>query len=133
MMIRNVVLIVCSFFSFCGLSAQNGQESIAYTRDSVRHVNRSCEYPGHMEGLMADVYKKLNLPKTVKKEELHGKVFLRLTIDTEGQPIEPTIVKGVRPDVDDAVVQMSKKLQRFEPATMDGKKVKTSILIPVSF
>lgn len=121
--------------SFCAvqINAQNGQESIAFTRDSVKHVNKSCCYPGRMEGLLVDVQKKLVVPRQVKKEELHGKVFLRLTIDAEGRPVEPKVVKGVRDDIDDAVVEMSRKLQRFEPATMDGKKVKTSILIPVTF
>ena len=86
-----------------------------------------------MDGLIADVQKKLVIPKSVKKDELHGKVFLRVTIDPLGQPINPTVVKGVRTDIDAAVVQMTKKLQRFEPAMMDGKRVTTSILIPVSF
>ena len=112
---------------------QNGQESIAYTPDSVKHISRSCEYPGKMDGLIADVQKNLVIPKAVKQDELHGKVFLRLTIDPLGLPAEATIVKGVRTDIDDAVVAMSRKLRRFEPAMMDGKKVSTSILIPVSF
>lgn len=113
--------------------AQNGQESIAYTPDSVKHTSRSCEYPGKMDGLIADVQKNLVIPSSVKQDDLHGKVFLRLTIDPLGLPADATIVKGVRTDIDAAVVAMSRKLRRFEPAMMDGKKVSTSILIPVSF
>lgn len=114
-------------------NAQNGQESVAYTPDSIKHVNKCCEYPGKMDGLIADIQKKLVIPKSVKKDNLHGKVFLRVTIDTFGQPIQPTVVKGVRTDIDEAVVQMTRRLQKFEPAMMDGKRVSTSILIPVSF
>lgn len=119
---------------FCfHINAQSGQENVTITPDSVKYTNRNCEYPGKMDGLIADVQKKLVIPKSVKKDELHGKVFLRVTIDPLGQPINPTVVKGVRTDIDAAVVQMTKKLQRFEPAMMDGKRVTTSILIPVSF
>lgn len=130
---KNIFIVSCLVFTCYGLSAQNGQESIAYTRDSVRHVNRSCRYPGNMAGLLADVHRKLDLPCSAKKEELHGKVFLRVTIAEDGRAVEPKVMKGVREDIDMAVLEMSKKLQRFEPATMDGRAVKTSILIPVTF
>lgn len=123
------IFVLSSFFT----KAQSGKESVALTPDSVKHVNRSCEYPGHMEGLLDDVQKKLVIPKAVKKDELHGKIFLRVTIDLDGKPVNPVVVKGVREDIDTAVVQVVKKLQRFEPATMDGKKVNTSILIPITF
>jgi TonB family protein len=128
--------IVCSaFFVVCSLvgNAQNGKESVAYTPDSVKHVNRSCEYPGHMEGLLEDVKSNLVIPKSAKKDLVHGKVFLRVTIDALGQATNPVVVQGLREDIDGAVVQVVKKLRRFEPATMDGKKVNTSILVPISF
>jgi TonB family protein len=119
---------------FCfHINAQSGQENVTITPDSVKYTNRNCEYPGKMDGLIADVQKKLVIPKSVIKDELHGKVFLRVTIDPLGQPINPIVVQGVRTDIDAAVVQMTKKLHRFIPAMMDGKRVTTSILIPVSF
>lgn len=127
------LLITVSMLCAHKSKAQNGQESIAYTPDSVKHINRSCEYPGKMEGLLNDIQKKLVIPKTVKQDALHGKIFLRLTINQEGLPGDAFIVKGVRDDIDNAVLEVSGKLKRFEPATMDGKKVNTSILIPITF
>jgi TonB family protein len=119
-------------FYFSNLPAQNGQEIISFTRDSVRLVRKNCLYPGKMEGLLADIEKKMVLPRSAKSENIQGKVFLRLTVGPDGKVIGPSVLHGFRGDVDQAIIKACLKLRRFEPASMNGQKVTTSILVPIN-
>lgn len=116
----------------CFVHAQDGKIDTVVTSDGVKHVNRSIIYPGGLQGLYKDIGAAFVLPAKAKKDNIHGEMLLDITIDTTGKIISPKIIKGLRPDVDSAVIQMTKKLKRFKPSLMDNKKVAQRMNIPLT-
>ena len=59
-------------------------------------------------------------------------ILVTVTVPPDGIPTNLKIARGVRPDVDRAVVDAVQKW-RFEPATRDGKPVEATITVQVDF
>jgi protein TonB len=62
-----------------------------------------------------------------------GRVFVKFVITQEGKVSQPQIAKGLRPDVDSAVVAATRKLPPFTPGKQNGRVVAVSITLPVTF
>ena len=110
--------------------SQDGKISYVYTPDSVRHKEQMCIYPGGQESLMRDIASNFVAPKQAKKDNLTGKIFLQIVVDTLGRTTGK-ILKGLRPDVDSAAIEMTKKLKPFIPAKIDERKVPTTLTVPL--
>ena len=61
-----------------------------------------------------------------------GRVFVKFVITQEGKVSQPQIAKGLRPDVDSAVVAATRKLPRFTPGKQNGRVVAVSVTLPVT-
>lgn len=59
-------------------------------------------------------------------------ILVTVTVPPDGIPTNITIAKGVRSDVDKAVVDAVQKW-RFEPAMREGKPVEATITVGVDF
>jgi protein TonB len=59
-------------------------------------------------------------------------ILVTVTVLPDGTPTNPRIARGVRPDVDKAVVDAVQKW-RFEAATRDGKPVEATVTVQVDF
>lgn len=112
--------------------SQDGKESIIYTTDSVKLINKTCIYPNGQEGLMKDISENFIIPKQARKDNLMGKIYLQITVDTGGYATGK-IIKGLRPDVDSAAIEMTRKLKRFVPAKMGNRVVPTTLNVPLKF
>lgn len=110
--------------------AQDGKTNIEYTPDNKQHITRTCLYPGGKDSLMKDIAKNFSIPKQAVKDKIDGKVYLQIIVDTTGIA-SGKILKGLRADVDSAAIDMTKKLKRFVPATMDERKVPMTLNVPL--
>jgi TonB family protein len=59
-------------------------------------------------------------------------ILVTVTVPPDGIPTNLRIARGVRPDVDKAVIDAVQKW-RFEPATRDGKPIEATITVQVDF
>jgi len=59
-------------------------------------------------------------------------IQVMVTVPPDGIPTNVKMAKGVRPDVDRAVIEAVQNW-RFEPATRDGKPVEATIMVQVDF
>ena len=124
--------VALGMFVSAATFAQSGRVDTVYTPDNVMHINQAAYYPSGEEGLLRDVAYTYKFPKAARKEGVQGKILVQFTVDTLGRTPDPTIVKGVRADVDTAAIEMTRKLLRFEPATMDGRPVPMKINVPIT-
>jgi hypothetical protein len=60
-----------------------------------------------------------------------GRAFVQFVVTKEGAVTKPQIVKGLRADVDSAVVAATRKLPRFEPGKQAGWAVAVSYTLAV--
>jgi TonB family protein len=61
-----------------------------------------------------------------------GRVFVQFVITKEGKVSQPQITKGLRADVDSAVVAATRKLPAFTPGKHSGWAVPVRVTLPIS-
>ena len=61
-----------------------------------------------------------------------GRVFVRFEVDKEGYVRHAKVVKGLRADLDSAVVTATRQLPRFTPGKQNGRVVRVSFTLPVT-
>jgi TonB family protein len=62
-----------------------------------------------------------------------GRVFVQFVVTRAGTVSQPHVVKGLRADVDSAVVAATRKLPRFTPGKQNGRVVAVCLTLPVTF
>jgi TonB family protein len=63
---------------------------------------------------------------------LHGRVVVQFVVDEQGRPRQFSVVRGLHPLVDDAVVNAMRTMW-FTPALLDGKPVQVRMTMPITF
>ena len=61
-----------------------------------------------------------------------GRVFIKFDVTCAGRVAHPKIVKGLRADVDSAVVAAARQLPLFIPGKQNGRVVTVSLTLPVT-
>jgi|688.fasta_scaffold1132723_2 TonB family protein len=131
-MSKNKILpILILFFCFIFNSySQDGKESEVIFQDGTKKTERTFKYPGGKDSFYTDIVDNFKIPKQAKKDNLTGKIILKITIDTLGVA-KGEIVTGLRSDVDDAALEMTRRLKKSQPANQGGRNVTTTFIIPL--
>ncbi|MGE5406807.1 MAG: energy transducer TonB [Methanosarcina sp.] len=90
-------------------------------------------FPGGTTALMTSIYKNITYPQDAKDNGIEGKVILRFVVTKEGNVVQPTIIKGLCPSIDKAVLDVVPKIPRFQPGSNGGKPVNIWYSIPITF
>jgi TonB family protein len=81
-----------------------------------------------ISAILAIINRYLVLPPNA----LEGRVYIELVVDKAGRVRRPKTLKGVRADVDSAVVAATRRLPRFTPGRHGGQAVNVSFVVPVT-
>lgn len=71
-------------------------------------------------------------PEEARKLGIEGQVILRLIVDEKGNVAKATILKGIRPDLDQTAIEAMKRF-RFNPGTEGDEPVATEITYTYTF
>lgn len=108
-----------------------GQRVEEVTPDKVfTYVEQMPILPGGggSAAILAAIYQHL----VVSSDAVEGKVFVWFVVNQEGAVTSPSIVKGVSPSTDAAVLAAVGKLPRFLPGKQNGRVVQVEFTLPVS-
>ena len=83
-------------------------------------------------GGISALAKNIVYPEAAKLAGVEGKVFVKATINKDGQVIKCEIKRSVSKECDEAAINAIKSV-KFHPAVMDGKKVVAEVTIPIAF
>ena len=72
-------------------------------------------------------------PQRAKETGVAGTVFASFVIDRDGSVSEVQILRGVHPDVDNAVLKVIRSSPKWDPGINNGKFVRVRYTIPVAF
>jgi protein TonB len=75
----------------------------------------------------------IEYPDLAMEEGAQGKVIVQFTIEVDGSITNPTIVKGVSPELDNEAIRVVRSLPNFNAAISNGKMVRSTKLIPINF
>ena len=91
------------------------------------------EFPGGKGALNAFIRNTIKYPQAAKENGIQGTVYVRFTIEKNGEVTNPEIVRGVSPELDREAMRMVKKMPRWKAGTMNGTPVRIEMTQPIRF
>lgn len=105
--------------------------------DNVIHdygeMDTMPQFPGGDSAFGKWLGKNLVYPEYAQKQGVQGRVILRFCIEKDGSISNIRIVDGEDLHLMQAAVQVISKIPAFEPATQNGKPVRSEVNLPVAF
>lgn len=96
-------------------------------------VEQPAEFPGGQAAMMRWIGENLRYPETAKENGISGRVIVKLVIEKDGTVSNPTIVKGVDPDLDREALRLVRSMPAWTPGRMNGRLVRSYFMLPVRF
>jgi Gram-negative bacterial TonB protein C-terminal len=127
---KNILLIIFLF----PILAYSQSDSTDCSKNYSKYEN-GCFVVEQMPSIIGgfdSVYKKLVYPKEAIKGDIVGKVYVKVIIDTLGNPHCPTILKGLISECNEAAIKAIMS-SHFIPAIARNKKVLVPMVIPLKF
>ncbi len=129
-----VYMLVLSFYSFGKTKFQNIDFNPNEETDSVYAVvEKDPEFPGGKEKLNDFIRTRLKYPVEAQKNNIQGRVIVQFIVSKTGKVNNVKVVKTVTKVLDDEAVRLVSSFPDWSPAELNGQKVSTYQLIPISF
>ena len=96
-------------------------------------VEEMPEFPGGVEALMDYVAKNVVYPQEAMDKEISGRVFVSFVIEKDGSVNEVKVMKGIGGGCDDEAVRVIKAMPKWKPGKQEGKPVRVSYMMPITF
>ena len=90
-------------------------------------------FPGGTEGVMQWLSDHIKYPTSCVKLGIQGRVFAIFVVDLDGTITNINVVRSPHQDLSEETVRLLLNLPKWEPATVDGKPVRTRYSLPVMF
>ncbi len=116
-----LILNIVSFFAFAQVDTSNYM---------VTYVEIPPKYDGDLKCFIKN---KLKYPKTAVKDSIQGVVHVSFWIDTLGMTKQHKILKGIRKDLNEEAIRVSKLIKYKIPAMQKGKPIEVRFVVPIHF
>ncbi|MDO5571899.1 MAG: TonB family protein [Bacteroidales bacterium] len=83
--------------------------------------------------LMAFLAKNIKYPVEAQIKGIQGKVIVGFVVNSKGELIDPTIKRGVDPNLDQEALRIVKMMPNWIPGKQRGKAVNVEVNIPIVF
>ncbi len=147
-MLRKLLFLAFYLLSNCALHAQ--PDSLSMANDSIEtaapiiQVDQMPYFKGcaslpegsvekrncSNQSLVSFISKNLEIPQ---KSEETGLVYINFTVDAHGKIVEPTVLRGLSAEQNDAALLVIKSMPDWEPARLNGKPTKVEMTLPIRF
>lgn len=91
------------------------------------------EYPGGMDALMKYLSGNIKYPEQAKEKNTQGRVLVSFVVEKNGSISNVKVVKGIGNGCDEEAVRVISAMPKWKPGMQNGKKVRVSFAIPISF
>jgi len=88
------------------------------------------EFPGGNDKLVLYISKSFQYSEEMEEAGLKGKLIATFVVERDGSITDIKIIHGLGYGTERAVVNVLKKMPRWNPAVKNGKKVRCSFIIP---
>jgi len=116
-------------------SAQQQQQQVQKVKAGygVPVVQTEPEFPGGQEALNSFIHENLKYPTELRDSRTGGRVLIMFIVDKEGKIIDPLVIKGVSPAVNEEALRIIKLMPDWKPATNGGVPVNRQFILPIEF
>ena len=96
-------------------------------------VEEMPNFPGGEEALVKFLATNVKYPVVAMENGIQGKVFVQIIIDENGKVIEPKILRGVDPVLDQEAIRVVTAMPAWKPGKQRGRNVRVSYTVPINF
>ena len=102
--------------------------------DSVyNNIEVMPEFPGGMDAMMKYLSENIKYPEQAKEKNTQGRVLVTFIVEKNGSISDVKVVKGIGNGCDEEAVRVISAMPKWKPGMQNGKKVRVSFAIPISF
>ena len=128
------------------MKKKKGQTSVSgFVADSTKmakdahgvynRVDKMPEFPGGQSALANYINKNVTYPQSAVDSGKNGTIHISFIVDEQGKVLHPRIENGTQlgDGLTDETMTAFNKMPLWTPGMVNGKKVKTKLVLPVTF
>ena len=96
-------------------------------------VEEMPEFPGGMAECMKFLGENIKYPTQAQENGKEGRVIVQFVVNRDGSIVEPSVVRGVDPELDAEALRVISIMPKWKPGKQRGKAVRVKYTIPVMF
>lgn len=96
-------------------------------------VQNMPEYPGGISALQAFLASNIDYPEIAARSGIEGTVYVNFVVERDGTVSNIRILRGINDDCNEEAERVIGLLAKWKPGNQQGKTVRVSFTIPVSF
>ena len=96
----------------------------------IIYFDKAPLYDGDLKDF---IQKNIKYPSSAVNDSVEGTVIVSFVIDTLGKTINHTVVRGVRDDLNNEALRVSKLIKFDKPASQKGRPIPIQYVIPIVF
>lgn len=101
--------------------------------EPVTPVVQKAVFPGGYDSLSRHIAHHLDYPRDARENGIEGEVMVSFDIATDGTVTNIKVIKGLGFGCNQAAVKAVTNMPDWEPATVDGKPVRSRVRMPIRF
>lgn len=110
-----------------------GESIYKNERLEYEEIFRVAEFPRGMKGMYKFLNQNQRYPVNARRVGKQGKVFVKFSIDAQGNFSDIRIIKSVDKELDKEALRLVKLSPVWEPAKLRGVPVKSDFVLPINF
>jgi len=118
---------------------RNNYEEVISESDIEKHsdvfsgkLDQSPMYPNGLNGILKHIAENFNYPTAAKQKEIKGKVYVSLSISSEGWVENVEVVKSSNEIFNDEAIRVVKAMERWIPAKLNREFVDFRYVLPIN-
>lgn len=96
----------------------------------ITYIEKPPLFNGKLDSF---IQKHIVYPERAKEDSIKGTVFISFWVDTTGNTIDHKTIRGIREDLNQEAIRVTKLIKFKEPAMQRNKPIKVRYTVPVKF
>lgn len=127
-------MFIALALAFAAVSAGQASSFASCQNEKVLTVVEVMpSFPGGEAALMKFITENRAYPKSEAERGIQGRVIVGFVVAKDGKIRDVHIMRGASPLLDEAAMDVVKKMPRWNPGKERGKKVNVKYQVPVTF
>ena len=101
--------------------------------ETLTVVDVMPQYPGGDRELLKFIAQSIKYPTDAQEAGVQGRVICSFVVDKKGNIVEPKIIRGIDPSLDEEALRVIGMMPRWTPGRQDGKAVRVLYTVPITF
>lgn len=124
---KSLYLLMGLTFFLCNVFSQKKDSC---SNSTITFVEEKPIFNGNLKDFIQDHIK---YPQKAEQDLLEGTVVIVYWIDSLGVTFDHKVIKGIRKDLDEEALRVTKLIKYERPAMQRGKPIKIRYTVPVEF